>query len=102
MTLSGVPMLADDDFVEHEDVEPEDAEPEAPEELGEGSLGELLALPSQIPSALCPCVSLSLPWGWWVLSPHSGDPLFPTEPPEPGYEELVRRNVVGAAVGLWG
>lgn len=54
-------MLADDDFVEHEDVEPEDAEPEVPEELGEGSLGELLTLPSQIPSALCvpvcPCPS---------------------------------------------
>ncbi|TRZ11936.1 hypothetical protein HGM15179_015177 [Zosterops borbonicus] len=31
VTLSGVPMLADDDFVEHEDVEPEDAEPEPPE-----------------------------------------------------------------------
>uniref|UniRef100_A0A803V6Q5 Condensin-2 complex subunit H2 n=1 Tax=Ficedula albicollis TaxID=59894 RepID=A0A803V6Q5_FICAL len=33
-TLSAVPILADDDFVEHEDVEPE-----APEEQGEGSLG---------------------------------------------------------------
>ncbi|NWV10071.1 CNDH2 protein, partial [Ptilonorhynchus violaceus] len=46
--LRGLPIPADDDFVEHEDVEPE-----APEELGEESL----------------------------------------EPPEPGYEELVRRNV---------
>uniref|UniRef100_A0A8D2PUU5 Condensin-2 complex subunit H2 n=1 Tax=Zosterops lateralis melanops TaxID=1220523 RepID=A0A8D2PUU5_ZOSLA len=50
------------------------------------------ALPNPL-CPVCPCVSLSLPWGWWVLSPHSGDPLFPTEPPEPGYEELVRRNV---------
>ncbi|NXR85671.1 CNDH2 protein, partial [Hypocryptadius cinnamomeus] len=47
-TLSGVRILADDDFVEHEDMEPE-----APEELEEGNL----------------------------------------DPPEPGYEELVRRNV---------
>lgn len=49
--LSGVPIPADDDFVEHEDVEHEDVEPE---ELGEGSLGELLTPPSQIPHPVCP------------------------------------------------
>ncbi|XP_039560509.1 condensin-2 complex subunit H2 [Passer montanus] len=48
-TLSGVPILADDDFVEHEDMEPE----APPEELEERNL----------------------------------------DSPEPGYEELVRRNV---------
>ncbi|NXR24813.1 CNDH2 protein, partial [Cinclus mexicanus] len=44
--LSGVPILAGDDFVEHEDVEHE-----APEELGEGSLGVLQVSPFLF---LCP------------------------------------------------
>ncbi|NWS17289.1 CNDH2 protein, partial [Pachyramphus minor] len=45
--LRGLPVAADDDFVEHEDAEQEDmeledVEPEVPEELGQGSPGELL------------------------------------------------------------
>lgn len=78
-------------------------EPEAPEELEEGAQGELLTDPS-LPTSPA-CLSLRVPrpshGGGRVLSPPRVTP-FPTDPPELGYEELVRRNVVGAGVGTWG